>query len=141
MRQCLDQRNSYKGQHLIEASLRVQRLSPLSSWCQEAWQYPGRHGTGGVEISTSCSESKQETLLPRQLGEGSQSPPSKRHIFSNKATPPPTRLSVSSIFKPPQKPLSWLRKQILDFWPATKLVVVCYTITIRVFYCFSQFVF
>jgi hypothetical protein len=25
-----------------------------------AWQHPGRHGAGGAESSTSCSENKQE---------------------------------------------------------------------------------
>jgi hypothetical protein len=34
-----DQGNSYKGQHLVGAGLKVQRFSPLSSW-QEAWQCP-----------------------------------------------------------------------------------------------------
>jgi hypothetical protein len=27
---------------------------------QKAWQHPGRHGAGGAERSTSCSEGKQE---------------------------------------------------------------------------------
>jgi hypothetical protein len=40
-----DQGISYKGQHLIVAGLQVQRFSPLSSW-QEAWQCPGRNGSG-----------------------------------------------------------------------------------------------
>ena len=39
--------------------LQFQRFSPLSSW-QEAWQYSCRHGAGGVESSTSHSNSKQE---------------------------------------------------------------------------------
>jgi hypothetical protein len=43
-----DQSNSYKGHHLIGASLQVQRYSPLSSR-QEAWQYQGRHDTGETE--------------------------------------------------------------------------------------------
>ena len=37
--------NCYKGQHLIEAGLKVQRFSPLSSQ-QEPWQHAGRHGAG-----------------------------------------------------------------------------------------------
>jgi len=28
-----------------------------------AWQHPGRHGTGRVENSTSCSEDKQKTVF------------------------------------------------------------------------------
>jgi hypothetical protein len=55
-----DQDNSYKGQHLIGAGLLALRFSPLSSW-QEAWQCLGRHGAGGAESSTSCSEDKQKT--------------------------------------------------------------------------------
>jgi hypothetical protein len=48
-----DQGNSYKGQHLIGADLKVQRFSPLSSW-QEAQQCPGRHDVGeGAKSSTS----------------------------------------------------------------------------------------
>jgi hypothetical protein len=55
-----DQCNSYKGQHLIGTGLQILRLSPLSSkW--ETWQHPGRHGAGGAESSTSCSEDKQKT--------------------------------------------------------------------------------
>jgi hypothetical protein len=50
-----NQGNSYKGQHLTVAGLLVLRFSLLSSW-QEAWQYPGRHGVGGAESSTSSSE-------------------------------------------------------------------------------------
>ena len=48
-----DHGNSYKRKHLIGAVLQFQRFSPLSLW-QEAWQYPGRHGAGGAESSTSC---------------------------------------------------------------------------------------
>lgn len=35
-----DQGNSYKGQHLNEAGLQVQRISLLSSW-QEVWPHTG----------------------------------------------------------------------------------------------------
>jgi hypothetical protein len=56
-----DQGNSYKG-HLIGAGLQVPRFSPLSSR-QEAWQYPGRHGAGGDDSSTSCSEGEQEKTV------------------------------------------------------------------------------
>jgi hypothetical protein len=38
--------------HLIGDGLQVQRFSPLTSKV-EAWQYPGRHGTGRSESSTS----------------------------------------------------------------------------------------
>ena len=58
-----NQGNSYKRQqHLTGAGLQVQRFSPLSSR-QEAWQHLGRHGTGGAESSTSCSEGKQKTAV------------------------------------------------------------------------------
>jgi hypothetical protein len=57
-----DQGNSYKGQHLVGVDLQVQRFSPLSSW-GEVWQHPGRHGAGGAESSTSCSEGKQEKTV------------------------------------------------------------------------------
>lgn len=40
-----DHNNSYKGKHLMEADLRVQRFSPLSSW-QDVWQLAGRHDAG-----------------------------------------------------------------------------------------------
>jgi hypothetical protein len=53
-----DQDNSYK----IVAGLQVQRFGPLLSW-HEAWHRPGRHGAGGTESSTSCSEGKQKTVL------------------------------------------------------------------------------
>jgi hypothetical protein len=46
-----NQGNAHKGKHLIRAGLQVQRVSPLS-W-QEAWQHPGRHGTGGAKRSAS----------------------------------------------------------------------------------------
>jgi hypothetical protein len=66
-----DQSNSEKGQHLIGAGLLVLRSSLLSWW--EAWQHPGRHGTGEAVSSTSCSEGKQMSgfLASRQLGSGS----------------------------------------------------------------------
>jgi hypothetical protein len=54
--------NSSKGQHLTGAGFLVLRFSPLSSR-QEAWQHPGRHGTGGAESSTSYSEGKQKTAV------------------------------------------------------------------------------
>jgi hypothetical protein len=73
MNRHLDQGNSYKGQHLIGAGLLVLRSSPLPSG-QEAWRHAGRHGAGGAESSTSCSEGKQEKAC-RQQGGGSQSPP------------------------------------------------------------------
>ena len=40
-----DQGNSYKGKHLIAASLQVQRFSPLSSW-KKVWQHTSRLGDG-----------------------------------------------------------------------------------------------
>jgi hypothetical protein len=51
-----------RGQHLFRAGLQVQRFSPLSSR-QEAWQHPGRHGTGGAESSISCSKGKKEKTV------------------------------------------------------------------------------
>jgi len=42
----------------------------------EAWRCPGRHGTGGAESSTSCSEVNQEkTVSQAARGRVSQSPP------------------------------------------------------------------
>jgi hypothetical protein len=35
--------------HLIRTGLQFQMFSPLSSR-QEAWQSPGRHGSGGAEM-------------------------------------------------------------------------------------------
>ena len=79
-----DQGNFYKGQLLIRAGLQVLRFSSLSSR-QEAWQCPGRHGTGGAESSTSCSEETGEDYcLPGSKEEGL-----KAHSYSD--TLPPTR--------------------------------------------------
>ena len=93
-----DQPTSYKW-HLVGAGLQVLRFSPLSS-SQEAWQHPGRHGTGGAESFTSCSKGKQENWLPgvwKSLNDHSHS-----------GIPPPIRLHIlivplpgPSIFKPP----------------------------------------
>jgi len=53
-----DQENSYKGQHLMGASLQVQRFYPFKA---ETWQSPVRNGSGGgAEDSTSCSKGNQE---------------------------------------------------------------------------------
>jgi hypothetical protein len=41
-----DQGNSHNGKHLIEADLKFQRFSPLSSSWQEAQQQAGRYGAG-----------------------------------------------------------------------------------------------
>jgi hypothetical protein len=60
MKRYCDQGNSYKRQYLIGAGLQVQRFSPSSSSWQEEWQHPGRQGTGGAEIYTSCSKDKLE---------------------------------------------------------------------------------
>ena len=43
-----DQGNSYKEQHLIEAGLKIQNFSPLSSWW-EAWLCAGRFDAGGTK--------------------------------------------------------------------------------------------
>jgi hypothetical protein len=45
-----DQGNSYKRQQLIGAGLQFYKFSSLSSK-QEAWQHPGRHGSGGAKSS------------------------------------------------------------------------------------------
>jgi hypothetical protein len=102
-----DQGNFYKGQHVVRAGLLVLRFSPLS-W-QEAWQHPGRYGTGGAEGSTSCSEGEQEmtgsqaarkrvskatTMVTHLLQQG--------HTYSNKPHLLMVPLPVSSIFKPPE---------------------------------------
>jgi hypothetical protein len=64
---------------------------------------PGRHGTGGVESSTSCSECKQEkTVASRHLGGRSQSPFAQQQTsFNNATTPIPTRphLLIVPLFK------------------------------------------
>jgi len=92
-----DQGNSCKGQHLIRAALQVQRFSPLSSW-QEACQYPGWHGSGGDENSTSCSKGSQEkTVLWAARMRVSKPMTTETHFLqighthSNKATPTPNR--------------------------------------------------
>ena len=105
-----DQGNSYKEQHLIGAGLQFQRFSSSSSR-QEAWQCLGRHGTGErAKSSTSWSKvaRRKGYLSSRQLGRGSQSPPTKWHISSNKVTPTPIRphllivpLPGPILFKPP----------------------------------------
>jgi hypothetical protein len=51
MRRHSDEGNSYTRKHLTGDGLQFQSFSPLSSWW-EAWQHPGRHGTGGAESST-----------------------------------------------------------------------------------------
>ena len=53
-----DQSKRYIG-HLIGTGLQVRRFSPVSSR-QGAWQHPSRHGVGGAEGSTSCTEGKQK---------------------------------------------------------------------------------
>ena len=54
-----DQGNSYKGKHLTGAGLHFLRFSLPSRY--EAWQHPGRHGTGGeAESSTSSSTGSHE---------------------------------------------------------------------------------
>ena len=68
-----DQVNSYKGKHLTEVGLQVQRFCPLSLW-QEAWQHTSRCSAGeGAESSTSWLEGRRRRL---------------RHTSSNNATPP-----------------------------------------------------
>jgi hypothetical protein len=53
MKKYYDNGNFYKLKHSIGNSLKVQRVSALSSF-QKAWQYSGRHGPGkGAKISTS----------------------------------------------------------------------------------------
>jgi hypothetical protein len=105
----LDQGNSYKGQHLTGVGLQVQGFSPLSPR-QEAWQRPGRYGTGGAESSTSCSKGKQEktgfqaariqvlnpiSTVTQFLQQG--------HAYSNKATLLNSPLPGPSIFKLPHQ--------------------------------------
>lgn len=89
--------NFYKGKHLFEALLHVQKYNQLSSmW--ETWQCLGKHGTGErAERSLFCSKENQKTVSPRQLGKGSQSPLPQSHtsskkgrIYSNKGIPPNT---------------------------------------------------
>jgi hypothetical protein len=51
-------KETHKGQHFIGAGLQALRFSPVSSW-REAWQHPGRQGSGGTESSTSCSKANR----------------------------------------------------------------------------------
>jgi hypothetical protein len=89
-----DQGNSYKGQHLIGAGLRVQRFNPLSSG-QETQQCPGRHSAGGAESSTSSSKGSQEQTVFHVARRRVSNPTltvidflQQGHTYSNKATPP-----------------------------------------------------
>ena len=79
-----------KGQHLIGPGLQVQRFSPLSSRQEHV-----RHGSGGAESSTSCSEGKQEKAGFQGARMRVLKPTGTRahflqqgHTHSNKATPP-----------------------------------------------------
>jgi hypothetical protein len=55
--------------------LQVKKFGPLLSR-QEAWQYPGRHGVGGAESSTSDPKANRRRLsILRQLEGESQIPP------------------------------------------------------------------
>jgi hypothetical protein len=71
-----------------------------------AWQCPGRHGAGGVESSTSHSNSKQEKT-GSQAAKRRVSKPiptmtcflQQGHTHSNKATPPIVALPGPSAFK------------------------------------------
>ena len=58
-----DNDNSHKRKHLFGAGLPVQRDNPLLLW-REAWQYTGRHGTGGrseSSLSASLGSRKRES--------------------------------------------------------------------------------
>jgi hypothetical protein len=88
------QGNSYKGQCLIGPGLQVLRLSLLSSrW--EAWQHPGRHGTGRAESSTFLSKGSQEQTVFHVARRRVSKPtptvthfPHQGHTHSNKVIPP-----------------------------------------------------
>ena len=72
--------------------LTVQRFSSLLSWW-EAWQHPGRHGSGeGTKSSTSWSKGRQENTGSQASTRVSRSTPTAEHFlqghtYSNKVTP------------------------------------------------------
>jgi hypothetical protein len=45
------------------------------------WQLPGRHGAGGVESSTSCSEGKQKTNFQAARMRVSKPMPTVTHLL------------------------------------------------------------
>ena len=78
-----DQGNSYKGQHLIGATLQVQRFSPLSS----RWENGSiQAGMAQAELRVLRLHSKAASgrLTSRQLGWGS-------YAYTHSDTPIPTR--------------------------------------------------
>ena len=50
-----NQGNSYKGQRVIGAGFTGSEVQSIIIKAG-TWQYPGRHGAGGAESSTSSSE-------------------------------------------------------------------------------------
>ena len=86
-----DQGDSYKGKHLIGASLQDQRFRPLSSW-----QETGSMQAGIAlekECSTPCSKGEQENISQAARRVSKASPTvthflQQNHTYSNKATPP-----------------------------------------------------
>lgn len=100
LKRCLNQGNSYKVQHLVEASIQFLRVSPFSSW-QKAWQHPGRLVTGGAESSFREPGADYGGVF--------QSLSPQWHMSFNKPHITPKRLHLlivprprPIIFKPPQ---------------------------------------
>jgi hypothetical protein len=89
-----DQGNSYKGQHLIGASLLVLEFSPLSSWLKHGSIQEGM-ALEKLRVLHLVPKVNRRRLAFRQLGRGSQiQPPTvvhflqQGHTYSNKGTPP-----------------------------------------------------
>jgi hypothetical protein len=86
-----DQGNSYKGKHLIEVGLQVQKFT--------SYHHGRRHGNVWADTELEKEprvlhlnlKEIRRGLSFRQLEEGSQSPPTKCHISFNKTTPTLTR--------------------------------------------------
>lgn len=82
-----DHGNSYTREHLLGASLKLQRFNPLCSW-QETWQYPDNHDAGGGKscASGSTDSRKVNWLLRHQTPISSHHTPTQSHTHF-KATP------------------------------------------------------
>ena len=99
-----DQGNSYKGKHLIGASLQVQRFSPLLSRKAHGIFQAGMALEKELRVLHLVSKGITRRLTSRQLGRVSQS-------YPHSDTLPPTRphllilpLPGSGIYKPPHLP-------------------------------------
>jgi hypothetical protein len=76
-----NQGNSYKGQHLIGASLQVLRFNPLSSWL-EAWQYADTVLEKELRLDPKEARSSFFFCLGQSLNiEPQSSPPIVMHLL------------------------------------------------------------